>query len=491
MTMLSILFEAILLFGALTPTDNTPIAFHNEEILSSPSKDRMTLSVLPAEAADIFVQYGRRGPGETTDSAVQRVRSNALGIFVLESLQPDSEYTYRVWCKRPYEKRFQPRVEYSFRTLREADDVFSFAYVTDTHAYTTWTNGADCSPIPQVNKPYLKMIATLDNIRDRDVDFTVLGGDWAMLSCGGSCMFCLVDGQSPGSGSVVSQLQADLRYRKTFAPDVLGGLLREVPFVGILGDHEGEGGYQLDTNVFAREARRRHLPNPYNTYGGDPEGRYYAFRTGPVLIVVIDVMAATGLTTGQPPATPTDWTLGLDQMRWLEATLQSSSAPWKLVFAEHLVGGEMGPTSATWKGRGSIKATLDDTPAGQFKGEQAIVHALMKMYGAQAFFSGNDHVATIGEKQDENGVGERIWYILGGRAGGKHPWVTYPDYINEMDFDGDGIAEYNTDVTGTLKEGFFCITVQGDDSLLLEYVRTHINNPALNNTVLFSHTIFH
>ncbi len=472
--------------GSSTQCD---IAFLNEEILSSPTVDGVTISMVPSETMDMVVEYGRPGlvSAEKTESI--RVRPNALGVVSLDNLQSDTSYEYRVWCKKPYQTRFQPRDVHDFTTLHEAEDTFSFAYVTDTHAYATWTAGPSCNPVPQVNKAYYKMAQTRDNILTHDVDFVVLGGDWAMLSCGGSCSYCPVNGQSPGMMSITSQSEADLRYQKTLDEEVLGPLFQEIPFVYVLGDHEGEGGYQEDTNVFATNARKKHLPNPYAVYGGEKDGRYYSFKTGPVQIIIIDVMAQTGA-DGNLPVTADDWTLGPAQLRWLEGTLKASDAQWKLIFAEHLVGGEKGPTTPTlWKGRGSIKATLDDTPSSAYKGEQAVVHELMKQYGAQIFFSGNDHVATIGEKLDENGLGENIWHILGGRAGGKNPWTANETYVDEMDFDGDGVAEYNTDVTGTQKEGFFKITVNGGESLLLEYIRTNINNPGINNVVLFNHTI--
>ena len=437
---------------------------------------------MPAEATQLYIKYGLRANKLDQQTETKVVESGKNIFFDILNLVPDKEYTYQVFCKRPNEKRFNGRDPHTFRTLREKTDTFSFAYVTDTHAYALWSQ--EESGTGQFNSDFEEFELTRDNlIADDSLDFAVLGGDWSMPNCSG-CPGAFIDGQAVSSGSALTQLEANLRYQKTLDQDVLGPLFQELPFVYVIGDHEGEGLWQTNTNVYALEARLKYLPNPFTTYRGDPSGRYYSFETGPVQIIVIDVMGHTA----PQPLTPEGWTLGEEQLTWLEETLATSDKKWKLIFAEHLVGGEMGPTSSFWKGRGSIKATDDDTPAGIYKGEQAQVDALMQQYGAQIFFSGNDHIASIGEKLNPDGSFATL-HVIGGNTGIGGNWIAAQAYEDEMTFPGYTIPSYKTNTIGTRQPGYFRITVNGEDNLLLEYIRTNLISSITNATPLFSYTL--
>ena len=96
----------------------------------------------------------------------------------------------------------------------------------------------------------------------------------------------------------------------------------------------------------------------------------------------------------------------------------------------------------------------------------------------------------FGEKRDLLGRGEGVWYMTAGRASGVGvPWSDKSWFEELMDYDGDGVPEYQTQVTGTRRPGYLRITADGTRCLQIDYVRTSLNNPALNGTTLLSFTI--
>ena len=191
-------------------------------------------------------------------------------------------------------------------------------------------------------------------------------------------------------------------------------------------------------------------------------------RSGDLLLVVLDPIRYTPLA----PREADSWTLGETQLSWLDRTLAGSDATFKLVFAEHLLGGNTDPQFECWKGRGALKATTTGEINGPFLGEQFVVHEMLKQHGAQVFFSFQDHVVVWGEKVDEEFRGEGVTYITGGRSSGVGAgWADLPWYQTSMDYDGDGVPEYMTDVTGTRKVGHFKVTVHGKQRLEFEYLQ--------------------
>jgi len=100
-----------------------------------------------------------------------------------------------------------------------------------------------------------------------------------------------------------------------------------------------------------------------------------------------------------------DWTLGEEQLLWLEETLKNSGSKWRVIFIHHPVGGNGGDEANSAYGRGGGRAAS--------VGEQATVHALMRDYGVQVFFYGHDHVFF-------DMVVDGIHYTIPGSAGA--PW---------------------------------------------------------------------
>ena len=465
---------ALLLLAAAVPAQ----LFHNEELLHHPTADGVTITLLPAQPVVLSVAYGEtEALGQRTQP--RRHEAGRRATVRLEGLAPDTEYFYRVDVRGQL-----PRPVHSFRTLRNPGSTFSFAVAGDSHAWAVWSKG-ECGNSP----PNLDLLErTLFNLRlDDSLDFVVLGSDFGMTKCG-SCSPCSVSGLPVSGQTIDSALDAELRYRQVFSNDLWGRVAADLPMLTVMGDHEAEQGWVAPTLFhWSRAGREKHLPHPGEVYDGGQDSHHYALESGDLLLVVLDIHR----NTFERPTSPEHYTLGPAQMAWFERTLRSSDARFKVVLAEHLLGGmHQGAAETIWKGRGGIRATHNGQPNGVFLGEQALIHALMKEHGAQVFLSFQDHVVAHGEKLDADFVPEGVHYVIGGRSSGVSPPAANLDWYREtMDYDGDGVPEYETDVTGTRKVGYFRITVHGRERLQFEYVETGLGFLSNNGETLLEFDI--
>jgi hypothetical protein len=177
------------------------------------------------------------------------------------------------------------------------------------------------------------------------------------------------------------------------AEDFIGNVAH-FPIVGNWCGRNGWDGALTDNST---SQALLYLPGPdATTYpaGGGANQDYYAFESGDALFIVLNVQSYTMTPhtgSGSPEARADTWTLGAEQLAWLESTLATSSQRWKVIFSHHIVGGagSSGPTAQFYQsayGRGGGQ--------GCYVGEQEIVHNLMQKYGVQVFLHGHDHVFT-------------------------------------------------------------------------------------------------
>ncbi|HJO27562.1 MAG TPA: metallophosphoesterase [Planctomycetota bacterium] len=464
--------------------------FAYKELLSNPTAEGITLSVMPRVDLDLYVEYGLDSGGLNSRTRMLTAPPGKRCSISIKSLEPGRRYNYRLRYREVGAAAFGAGEQYSFRTLRESGSTVRFAFGADSHLYKNWANDV-CSPRPTGSTAYFRK--TIQNIMSWDPDFFITAGDEAMTHCLG-CAPCTVDGLYAGANTVQSIEQARLRYRRIMQPDLYGAMTHSVPFFMALGNHDGEmawGGangfceHYDATDPLSESARLDVLPNPYFTYSGSSTGNYFSFETGDVLIVVID----SHKTISDFPMVVEDWTLGQPQLAWLDQTLAASDKRWKVIVSPHIIGGQDG-ANCYYYGRGGVRSTVDGTPRSAFLGEQDAIHKLMVRHGVQAFLYGHDHVAVAGEKQNAAGEGEGVHYILGGQlALNASPWRGEPWFQNEMDWDEDGVADYDNGYSGSRSVGFYRVTVFGKDAMVFEYICSDPDDPAANNTVEFTYTI--
>ncbi len=479
------------------------INFLNEEILTNPTYNSVQLKMKSGEAADVYVEYGtlKKPFKERTETQ----SSSGPGHFTFEldkGLKAGKEYEYRVRCKATNESEFGSRESHTFKTLKKGyDETVKFAYATDSHIVNkvlkSW-----CDPNKKKNKLNMKTFnQSLKNmLNGDDYDFVFIGGDNAGTHntndapCSNFPQY--------GSGSVKSPDEADLRYELMLSQ--WDKITDKLPLLYLLGNHEGESnyiqgnespkyGYHKDLWNLSRAARLRHLPDPTEVYEGSSNSDlYYTFASGPVRIIVLDVMAGND----DLPVVET-WTLGTEQKTWLKGVLERSDEPWKIVFIEHLVGGHCGcsPGDLYNYGRGGLLAVDKGINGGNFSGEQEEIHRMMRDNGVQVFAKSHDHVAVAGEAVDNSGIGEGIYYVNGGQPTrgvqyGQDGWSDGTWIHQYYDYDGDGVGDFMSNVTGAAIPGFYRITANGRDNLTLEFLQSNVVDPQFNNLPAYEFTIF-
>ena len=379
-------------------------------MLGRPTDRSVTINLMSLVDIDVYAEVGT-AQGEYT-SATKPVlnRTANKGIdLVIDRLDPDTFYHYRLRYRRAGGGDYAAGPEGSFRTARRPGERFVFTIQADSHIV-----GA----IKQDNPAKFALYEiTLRNVLADRPDFHIDLGDFAHI-------------EHYGGASAHMYLDALDRYlvQRRF----LANVGRSIPFFLVLGNHEGEEGWRIpvevdSTEVWGTLARKEVIPNPFPdgffTGGADSTAccglreSYYAWQWGDALFVVLDPF---WYTTTMPHSSggyfasddAWDWTLGKEQYDWLYETLHGSRAKWKFVLAHHVTGGVLeGHKDRKPYGRGGITAAsyeVDGRPTFEWGGEDSTgeyvfdvkrpdfghgpVHQLMAAAGVDIFFHGHDHV---------------------------------------------------------------------------------------------------
>jgi hypothetical protein len=266
-----------------------------------------------------------------------------------------------------------------------------------------------------------------------------------------------------------------------------------VPLYLVLGNHDGEAGWEFDGTenslaAWSANARKTYFPNP------EPDGfytgnraidkfvglreNYYAWTWGDALFVVLDPYWYTVKKPGRN-VDNWGWTLGDKQYSWFRDVLQKSNAKFKFVFCHQLVGG--GDT----EGRGGAEFAKYYEMGGFNKdgtwgfdkkkpGWEKPIHKLMADANVTVFFHGHDHFFA---KQELDGV---VYQLV--------PQPSHPNFKNA------GQAESYGYTTGKIlpNSGHLRIAVS-ESKVTVDYVRTYLagdeTNSRKNNQVDYSYII--
>jgi len=307
----------------------TPAAFRTEfpaykgnVILGRPTDRSVTLSVLAHEAADIDIAYGPRGQALNRHAAAVTLHGGEPREVVLEGLDADTAYEYRILNAESGEPLFPEGGRGVFRTCRTAGSPFMFTVQADSHL--------DEGCLPELYR------TTLANALADQPDFHIDLGDTFMT------------GKHDSRDAALLQYAAQRYY--------LGLIGHAAPVFLVIGNHDGEETKNSDATradglaVWSCTQRKRLFPNPVpdafytgNTVEQPPAGLlqdYYAWTWGDALFVVLDPYWTSRPTRGGRE--PWNMTLGKAQYDWLARTLRASRAKYKFVFIHQLVGG-LGP----------------------------------------------------------------------------------------------------------------------------------------------------
>jgi hypothetical protein len=460
--------------GALTAAD---VPWTATELVGRPTARAMTVNAIAAIGVTAYVEVGTVS-GATDLQTPAADYPTGMIEAVVGGLSPATRYFYRLRY-RPIASPdpFLIGPEHTFRTQRTRAETFSFAIQADSHQGFAAFHSSQLYGI------------TMQNVLGESPDFFFDLGD----------TFSTDDATE--TEATVRQKYLDQR---TFF-DIVG---HSIPVFLVLGNHENEEGWNLDDfganraaslPVLGANARKRYFLNPvpdgFYTGNDDPlpeldgdhlREDYYAFEWGNALFVAIDPFAYT---TRKPYAGSTggekndevvgnrwDWTLGRKQYLWLKQTLETSTAPFKFVFAHHVTGGTQdygragarGAKYCEWGGYNTDGTTWAfDTKR---PGWEMPIHQLFVQNHVSAFFHAHDHVYA---KEALDGV---VYQEL--------PFAANASY--DM-----GFASNATDYAGAqmvANSGHLRVTVAPAE-VTVDYVRSFLPGDGANGSVAASYRI--
>ena len=183
--------------------------------------------------------------------------------------------------------------------------------------------------------------------------------------------------------------------------------LGEIPLYLVPGNHDGETGWSGQLTQWTKAARLKYFPPDTlaENYSAGTAGSYYSFTKGNALFIVLDPYSFTMEQIGK---SGNGWasTLGEEQYRWLEQTLQSSDVTWKFVFIHHLVGGigkdqRGGAEAAQYFEWGGLSTDGTDQFDLQRTSWGKPIRELLAAYDVNAVFHGHDHFYA---HQEDGGI---------------------------------------------------------------------------------------
>ena len=373
-------------------------------VLGRASDRSVTVSALAKEAMEAYLEFGTAAGGSAGKTGILALPAEKPAELILDGLQPNAEYFYRLHFRRPGGTAFNTKADCRFHTQRAPGSTFSFAVQGDSHPER-----------PQMNDPGL-YARTLLNAAAGRPDFYV----------------CMGDDFSVDTLRVVNAETVAGRY--ALQRPFLGLVGQSAPLFLVNGNHEQASLFNFsqydlrhDVAIWAQNARSRYFPIPVpdRFYTGDAEPLesigplrdYYAWTWGDALFVVLDCYWHSpaqvdsgfqehgGGQANQDGRRQRDWwgiTLGDRQYRWFKQTLEGSKAKYKFVFAHHVLGTGRGGIEECdlyeWGGR---NRRGDWEFAQKRPGWELPVHQLMAKHGVSVFFQGHDHLFA---RQERDGV---------------------------------------------------------------------------------------
>ncbi len=433
------------------------VSFYCRELLGRPTTNSITIHACSDKSLNVCYEYGSDSNSFSNQTSIITTYDSIPFVVKLTGLSPDTKYYYRMKYRLSGTTPFLYRNIHSFRTRRQSGSNFNFAIEADPHM--------DTNSVPAV------FTLTMQNIALRNPDFVIDMGDSFM------------------SEKLSVQNPYTIRARHLLMRAYYDIICHSVPLFLVLGNHEGELGWRIDSTannlpIWAANTRKMYYPNPEPDtvfYSGNskPEPyvglrqNYYSWEWGSCLFVVLDPYWYTKSKPGW------GWTLGADQFFWFRNVLQTSNAKFKFVFCHQLIGGNgndaRGGTEFAHlfeNGGRNLDSTWGfDTYRSGWGGKS--VHQLMVENKVNIFFHGHDHFFGY---QVKDGV---IYQELPQPSSRSYTTISASQYGY---------------VNGVFipSRGYVSVSVTGS-SAKVEYIRTYLpgeeNTTRHNLDVSYSYTI--
>ena len=443
--------------------------FITTELLGRPSDSSVTVNALARTDLNVYIEYGIESFNYSHQSNIYFFAANEPIEIIVDKLQSDTQYFYRLSYKQVDEPGFYSGDEHSFHTHRNKGSAFSFVVQADPH-------------LDEQSNPDLYVLTLQNTLEDRP-DF--------LIDLGDNFMSDKIPEFYPGASVDYEKIVERHLLHRNYYDDIC----HSIPLFLALGNHEGELGWQMDGTsenmaVWATTARKLYYPNPIpnhfysgntieDTFSGLPEN-YYSFEWGDALFIVLDPYRYTMIKPGKD-GDNWEWTLGEDQYNWFRQTLEGSTASYKFVFCHQLIGGKDteargGAEYVQYYEMGGLNEDgsyeFDQYRPGWYKP----IHPLMVENNVSIFFHGHDHFFA---KQDADGV---IYQLV--------PQPSHPNYKRA------GQAEEYGYISGDIlpNSGHLRVSVS-ESSATVDYVRAYLpadedeQKGRINGVVDFSYTL--
>ena len=183
-------------------------------VLGRPTDRSITLNLLTPAALEVLVEYGTAERALSHKITAVSLAANQPREIVVEGLQPNSGYFYRLSSRRPGDPKYAEGPEGSFHTQRQPGASFTFVLQADPHL----DDGTD----PEVYKRSLR-----DELVS-SADFPIDLGDTFM------------------SDKLEPLTRSEVINRHLLARSYYEMVTASLPLFLVLGNHEGETSRRLD-----------------------------------------------------------------------------------------------------------------------------------------------------------------------------------------------------------------------------------------------------
>ena len=301
--------------------------FDGAVILGKPDLTSITANITANQESRVYVSWGAGSNVYSHTSEVYSCSQTVPAEIIMNGLQANNKYYYRIYFQAMNETQYKNTKEYSFSTPKSEGNAFSFVIQSDSHLLNKADKGL-----------YKQSMQTMAGFSP---DFMIDMGD----------TFLNDQVANPQYLPYETVRQTSFQQREYF--DIV---TRNAPLFYVLGNHEGEYGSYIDgtdknLTVTSAKARKLYYPNPVpnSFYSGNSKEQefiglpedYYAYEWGDALFVMIDPYRYT---MSDPYSGNESWdnTLGEDQYKWFRSTLETSTAKYKFVFSHHAIGNVRG-----------------------------------------------------------------------------------------------------------------------------------------------------
>jgi len=460
--------------------------FNGTIVLGRPTKTSITFNILFKDGSrndrtpdSAYIEYGTASGIYSTFNPSEEIIKNSPWEFVLDGLQEDTQYFYRVVSTKDGSTTYSE--EHDFHTQRSEGSNFVFTVVADSHLGTS--NHCNEERYTQA----------LQNADADNPDFHFDLGDTFRVT--------KINSDDPTQVTYPEVEELSLNQRP-----FLGIVANSAPLFFIPGNHELEDifWYTGKANcppVYATNARKLYYPNPVpdgSFYTGndipldfiDDDGLredYFSFEWGDALFVCISPWWYTA--EGWMDSQDWQWTIGYDQFMWFKETMEASNKKYKFVLAHHILGTTRGGAAWVdmyeWGGYTSLGGKRDKYGWGDNRQPDKFgnnwgsdtIHDIMKAEDTTMFIQGHDHLFAKEEVDD-------IVYIACPMPGADPGFSAVDNQDDTFDaYLGDVVEVWDQEWTGDIimdSSGHMKISVT-EPGITVDYIRSAINSDKMSD----------